>query len=659
MTPNTQPFSLHGHNLEHLNVAQSVAQTLGALPLDTIAQMPWLHAADAVLPPTNRWFSPLAYGSPDPVFPMPLSYIQTNEGFVFGLPRISSSRHTISGPAAPDIDVNVGASSYRIAHYDLGSVTIEFLNAVGRVLGRAVIAEGVPYVSYTADVAHDVTLSEPFTMKYESCAVATVDSQDYGLVTSGSYSSRSIRLVAGQFLSLIAFPRLPEDLTAAQEEAAVLRIARHASYPVHSVSVSAEVTDSEVVTSLRYLAQENGPVAVVRMPHHHLAPGDVLGQYETVSGTVQLVSAKVLQWRTARVRPTNTLDLSGLDAEHAQAIREQIARDIAEPPRFPADSYFGAKALFREAQLAHLARQLEVPGEVEYRQAFEQRLLTWTRPVGESSDERGFFFDDVWMGVVGREPSFGADEFNDHHTQYGYFLNAAALAVEANPNLTVQLAPVIDALAFDIASPVTTGLVPQLRVFDAYKGHSWASGRAPFDDGNYQESISEAVNAWNGLALWGQVTGRDWLQDLAVWLLSLESASAQTYWLDFDRSDPVRATYRHHVVPLVWGAKHDYATWFGGEKSALLGILVLPMSPLSAHLMGDGERIAANLEEVVGYYDDYDVTFGDYLIMYSALAGGEVARRAWNLALEFPADRIDDGNSKSYLLAFVASRFAQ
>ncbi|WP_019146948.1 glycosyl hydrolase [Timonella senegalensis] len=653
MNPHLPPFSLQGHNLESLNVEESVVSALSQLQVDTIAQMPWLHAVDGMLPPTNRWFSPLAFGSPDPVFPMPLSYIQTNQGFVFGLPRVTSSRHTVSSPAAPDIDVNVGASSYRIARHDLGSITVEFLNSVGRVLGHAVIAEGVPYVSYTADVAHDVSLSVPFTMKYESCAIAEVEGQSYGLVTSGAYSSRSIRLVAGQFLSLIAFPRLADSATPAEVERSVLRLAQHASFPVSHVSVAAGSISDDIVTTVRYVAAENGPVAVVRMPHHFGAAGDILGEYETVDGTLPLISAKVLEWRTPRVSPAAGLDLDGVPADVLEEIRAQVVLDLAVPERAPVDSYFGGKALVRDAQLARLADQLGVAGADEFRAGFERRLTAWA---ATDMDSRTFFFDDVWMGVVGREPSFGAEEFNDHHTQYGYFMYAAALAVEANAALLEVLESRIDALAFDVASPVLTDSVPQLRVFDPYKGHSWASGRAPFDEGNNQESISEAVNSWNGLALWAKVTGREWLADLAQWLLSLEAASAQSYWLNFDRKDPVRLAYKHSIAPLVWGAKHDYATWFSGEKSAMLGILLLPMSPVSVYLAQDAERILDNLEEVVGYYDNYAVTYGDYLVMYAALAGGATAEKAWQIARDFEPELVDDGNSKAYMMAWVASR---
>jgi endoglucanase Acf2 len=616
--------------------------------------MPWLHASSMIQPPTNRWFSGLAFGSPSPVFPTPYSYIQTDQGFVFGLPHVTSSRHTISGPASADIDVNVGAYGYRIAAHDLASVTIEFQNEIGRVLGRAVLAEGVPYVSYTAEIAHDVTLSEAFSMEYESCATAHVEGSHYGLVTTGAFSARSIRLQAGQYVSLIAFPQFTGE-SPAQVEREVLRIARHATFPVLRTEVTAQVLSDEVVTSIRYVARENGPVAVVRLPHHEVRePLDTLGTYATVSGTAPLVSAKVLTWRTPRVEPRVHLDLTRVAGDRRATLAAAAVQDIGEVPRAPEDTYFGGKALFRDANLLDLATQLSVPGADAFGRGLEERFLEWFQAAADSHAPRTFFYDDVWSGVVGREASFGTDLFNDHHFHWGYFLHVAAVLGERNPQLLEQVRESVDALAFDIATPVPDTEFPMLRVFDVYKGHSWASGTAPFDEGNNQESSSEAVNAWNALGAWGKLTGRTWLYELSVWLLSLEACSARTYWTNFDQSDPVRTSYRHSVIPLVWGAKHDYATWFSGEQSAMLGMAVLPMAPVADYLGGDSDRIMQNLEEIVGFFGDYDQVFGDYLLMYRALAGTDAAEQAWHLAQDIPAERIDDGNSLTYVLAWIA-----
>ena len=215
-----------------------------------------------------------------------------------------------------------------------------------------------------------------------------------------------------------------------------------------------------------------------------------------------------------------------------------------------------------------------------------------------------------------------------------------------------DVAPVMDLLAQDIAAATASPQLPRLRVFDAYAGHSWASGTAPFADGNNQESSSEAVNAWNGLGLWAQVSGQVELADQAAWLMSTEAA-ATAYWTDLDLTDPVYDGFEHTVVALNWGGKRDWATWFSAEPSAMLGILLLPMGPYADYLAIDPDRVRDSLAEAAP--DGYDVMFGDYLLMYRALAGQQDAAAAWDDALALPDERIDDGSSRAYLLAWIAA----
>ncbi|QYF72203.1 hypothetical protein [Cryobacterium sp. PAMC25264] len=89
----------------------------------------------------------------------------------------------------------------------------------------------------------------------------------------------------------------------------------------------------------------------------------------------------------------------------------------------------------------------------------------------------------------------------------------------------------------------------------------------------------------------------------------------------------------------------------------MLGILVLPMSPVADYLGGDPDRVQANLADALragsSGTSSYDVLFGDYLLMYSALEGRDAASAALEAAKGLPEDRIDDGNSRAYLLAWL------
>ncbi|BDZ45795.1 hypothetical protein [Naasia aerilata] len=91
------------------------------------------------------------------------------------------------------------------------------------------------------------------------------------------------------------------------------------------------------------------------------------------------------------------------------------------------------------------------------------------------------------------------------------------------------------------------------------------------------------------------------------------------------------------------------------EPSAIVGIQLVPMAPVSAYLgtdaAGGGDQIGKLVEAAAPA--GFDIPFGDYLLMYSSLAGREQAGEALAAARALPTATIDDGNSRSYLLAYI------
>jgi endoglucanase Acf2 len=127
--------------------------------------------------------------------------------------------------------------------------------------------------------------------------------------------------------------------------------------------------------------------------------------------------------------------------------------------------------------------------------------------------------------------------------------------------------------------------------------------------------------------------------------------TALDYWTNFDTQQPVYQGFDHKILALNWGGKRDYATWFSPEPAAMLGIQLIPMSPVSTYLAGDAARIDANVAEGSG--GRFDQKFGDYLLMYSALAGEKQRETALEAARKLDDKWIDDGNSRSYMLAWL------
>ena len=617
-----------------------------SIPHRSVSPMPTARLADHLTPPTNQWFSGLVFGEqPQPVFPLPLSFGLTGSGFAFGVPAVTTSADSIAGSYLPAVSVDNGSTSSTITAYDAVSVTIDQKSSDGSAVGSVVIASGSPVVSYTALRAGTLNLGIAFTGSGRVRS-ATVGGTGYGLITTGAVSGTTVRLAEGQTVELFAAPTHSDPVAFGAHVSAIV-----------GGSVDYSVGSTTVTTTLRYRAK--GQNVIAAMPHQQaglVTPSACsLGSYPSVYGTLEACSGSTLAWTSTKVQASGSLDLGSLSAQNKATLSAQLADDLQATPAIPNDSYFGGKALYRLANLLMLAHQVgDRSVETAAQQKLDDALVRWTDPKGcATRSSQCFVYDPAAKGVVGLTASFGSDQFNDHAFHYGYFLYAAGVAAKYDPSLTTRIAPVMNLLAADIAMPGGSSQFPTRRGFDPYAGHSWASGYAPFADGNNQESSSEAVDAWNGLALWATATGDGQLQNEASWMLSAEAASAKAYWTDFSTKDPVYAGYAHSVVGIDWGGKRDYATWFSADPNAKLGIQLIPMSPASSYLAGDPSRIAQNISGAAP--GGYDVQFGDYLLMYSALEGHGEATKALATAQQLPAEFIDDADSRSYLLAWIMS----
>ncbi|WP_372595037.1 glycosyl hydrolase [Actinotalea sp.] len=625
---------------------------VAAVPARSVADLDPVRLADGLLPPTNRWFSGLVFGeTAQPVFALPLSVSLTDGGFSLGVPVPVTSEAAVLGPHLPALTVDVGARSADVVAYDDASVTVALRDGAGGELARFVLAEGSPLVPLTAtvdlevrtDLFGDVTAGEVTTVER--------DGRTWGVLPpADAAAGAGLRVAAGETITWFA---LPDGAPAAAAEA----LASAAAHPVTGTAASHGLDDDIARTTIEYRTVDDEPTAWVTMPHHRAGEQPErscgLGTYPSVYGDLELCTGTELSSWAPRLEPAGALDLAGLDPAEREVVIAQLAEDVASTPDDPADTYFGGKWLARAATLVVLGEQLGAADVVQpLRERASSLLRQWAEPQGCAVREaRCFVHDPGAGGIVGFSTSFGSEQFNDHHFHYGYFLAAAGMLGADDQDLVADVAPVMNLLAEDIAAGTGSPSFPRLRVMDVYAGHSWASGTSPFADGNNQESLSEAVNAWNGLGLWAGVSGREDLGVQAEWLLSTEAAST-LYWTHLDLDDPVYEGFAHEVIALNWGGKRDWATWFSAEPSAMLGILLLPVTPVSEYLRTDPDRIRASIAEAAP--DGYDVLFGDSLLMYRALAGPEDADAAWVDALALPDERVDDGMSRAFMLAWIA-----
>ena len=636
-----------------------VEPLLSTVPRESLASVPMVRLADDLVPPTNRWFSGLVFDDePQPVFPLPLSFRLGTSGFSFGVPTVTSATGLIAGPMTDHVEVETAATSALVTSYDEVSVTIA-LQADDAALAEVTIARGSLLIGYRAVSSHDLSVAVPLESIDDGVFSTTIGGAQYGLVAPEGELSDDGRILS-----------LPEGSTAtwiAVPSGSALDDLVPFANPVTGVDVEYALDgsgdDAIATTTLHYRTEADEPTLVGTLPHQSTAvPVDGeqcdLGTVDTTYGPMAVcastaVSFAVPDTAPAEIGAMSALDLSGLSDADRDELVETLAMEAGTLPDLPADTYFGGKALARIATLLALARQLEQPAIAE---ALHERLLselrTWMQLDGcDERADRCFVYDPDLRGMVGKVPSFGSEEFNDHHFHYGSFIYAAAIAAEGDDALVAELRPMITLLAADIASSGGETFATW-RAFDPYSGHSWASGFSPFGDGNNQESSSEAVASHAAVALWGAVAGDAALEEQARWMLALESHAARTYYTAVDTQAEPYESYDRGVVGIVWDGKRDYATWFSAEPAAILGIQLLPMRPgTTGSLAIDPERILSNIDEATAAGPAPQ--FADYLLMYQALAGAEQAELALEAARDLPYSSIDDGNSRSSLLAFI------
>ncbi|SHJ92648.1 Glycosyl hydrolase family 81 [Tessaracoccus bendigoensis DSM 12906] len=600
-----------------------VTELVGAMPTRTLKPLVMDRLADGLTPPTNRWFSGLVFGeTAQPVFPMPLGFALVDGGFELWLPEVVVSDKAIIGSRGSGLKVLLeGATGAMVTGFDVASVAVELRDDSGAGLAEVRLVQGSP--SVTVSALRDVTFK--------------TDGSGFGVV-GGESTGQEVSLREGEQAVWFAPPPGTDPADLADLVA-----------PVTGTAVDWDVSDESVTTTLTYLG---GPTLLVTMPHHEAGIQDAsepIGQYPNVYGNLVLRHADQLSWTSKRWEIQPTLDLSGLDDAGREKVRGLAVTDIAEVQPYPEDSYFGGKALYRDSQLLGIARQVGAD-DAALASRLTETLLKWAEPDGATSREtQCFVYDDVHKGMVGLEPSFGSEEFNDHHFHYGYFLHAAGTVCAEDPELADRLAPVFDLVAADIASPVDNGLFPQFRCFDVYASHSWASGTAPFADGNNQESSSEAVNAWAGLALWARARGDAELEKQAVWMHALEAEAALAYWLQPDVAE--FPGFGHLVFGMGWGAKRDYATWFSPDPMAILMIQIIPAGPGATYLAANPEVIPAAVEEGLASRN-FGIQYGDYGLMYSAIENGDAAAES----LPQVEGIIDNAVTMTYVTAYVLSR---
>ena len=617
---------------------------LGDLPTVTGPYDGRIAVAEEVHPPTNSWVSPAVFAPEDrPIFTGILSARLAADTVTLGLPAPTTQAKVVMAAHPDHLPLGLSADDYELGHLDALSARFDYTDD-GAPVGELTLAEGWPYAQYVATADQRVTLPEGVEVDGDDLRL-TVGETTYRLVPGegARLEGGALDLAAGSSVHVFAEPEGADD--------AALALLRDGAVLLESTDAVPGVGADAATTTLAYRTAGGAETVIGVAPRKQVTGSEEpTTAYATVLGDVRLVSGTEVTTTVPLQEPVTELDLSGLDDAERDRVEGLLEADVAAL-RFDApDSYHGGKELQRAANLYLLAGQLgrdDLAEEV--REPLTEQLDLWFDPEGcTGRTERCFAYDDRLGGLVGQAPAYGSDEFNDHHFHYGHMLYAAgALAADA-PELVDRWRTVADLVALDFGAPTASSLFPQHRVFDEWRGHSWASGPAPFADGNNQESSSEAVNAWVGLSLWARATGDAALAEHAQWLLSQEATSALDYWIDPE----VDESFGQPIVSLNWQGKRDFATFFSAEPSAIVGIQLIPMNPTQLDYLGSRPEAVQALSDAVPTQAP-GAPLADYVVLARSLVDPEGSAQA--LAEYGPGD-VDGGTSLSYATALVLSQ---
>lgn len=620
--------------------------TLASLPTRSTSNIDKTHLASDLKPPTNKWFSGLALQADSkPVFPSPLSFKASNNGYEIGLPKVATSEKLISAPHIPVLKIEIeSADNFKVTRYDELSLDITYY-AGQQSLGYATITAGSPLVFFTAtnpDTVLTVSRSDrqPSSMDFTVNGVSVNTLAFSGATQSGN----TINLPKDSFVSSYLLP-----------EGQIDNIKDIAGNKVTSTNVSYVNQESDSVTKLRINTANNKPTLLSLLPHQQTTGNTAELTYKTLYGEAATQVGNEFNYSQKQLAVKSGLDLEGVSEANKQNLITTLRRDINATTLDMEDSYFGAKSAYRASQLLQLAEQLN---EDKLSQSIKQKLKAYLDEWFSGSgaiQPRSLYFDPAAHGVVAEKPAFGSEQFNDHHFHYGYFIYAAAILSEYDQEFLNDHKQTINLMVADIANYNNDEAIMLRRTFDPYFGHSWASGTSPFADGNNQESVAEAINAWTATQLWGEVTSNKDLVEQSKWMLASEVATANKYWLEYDKSKfPYNQEYRKNVTSLNWGAKREYNTFFSAEPTAMLGIQLIPMNPTMTSMFTNKARITANINEAGGN-KDLSKQFSDYILMYGSSGSSQTLEGQLKQAQSIADDKIDGANSRAYMLAWLLS----
>ncbi|MFF7765250.1 glycosyl hydrolase [Streptomyces massasporeus] len=612
------------------------------------AVKPKVTAAMADKPvPTNDWWSSLVFqrfaSNPwsENMYGHPLTYKAVSGGLEVGYPtghQIVGGGRQYEFPHKADLTLGLADLNSPDAKADGWSdwTVTPYWNDGARTL-RATIGHGSPYVyAEGTGGAAQISATAPPTVFADQGNVlgVTISGHHYALFAPGNsdwtVSGNDIRadLGAKDYFSLAVLPA-KEALAAYEKYAFSFVTGSKVDWDYREGD--GEVKATYTLTTEAKEGTETGTLQALYR-HQWLHTSDPLTDYGYVSPRGEMKVREGTSFTTTQkvngVMPALP-SAPGVDKAKLKTYINDVLTQ-GDPFSGAVDTYWTGKALGKLAQLVLIADQIgDTAARDKLLQLIKGRMEEWFT-VGGASE---FSYDRHWRTLIGYPASYGSDqELNDHHFHYSYYVLAAAIVAQYDPQWAAdsEWGGMVKQLVEDAANPARDDTAyPFLRGFDVYAGHSWAAGHEAFAAGNNQESSSESINLSAGLIMWGSATGDKALRDQGVYMLTTESESIAQYWFDADQ-EVYPEDFTHDVVGMVWSSGGAYATWWTANPEEIHGINFLPVTGGSLHLAREKDMLRRSVAEMEKENGGPAVEWRDIFWEVQALYDPAKAMRDWD-----------------------------
>ncbi len=615
---------------------------------------------------TNQWFSSLYFKSAsEQIFVLPLAVKFTKVGLEISKPNISSSENLVQGFFQKNIEIVFEGKN------DLESRVIDssdFSVSVGiydkeEKIASVILTKGSPFIYIELNKGNKAkVISNSKVDKQNDFYKTKINDDEFGIFFDNlneiSSEGDKILINSNETTSLMSVGFIPKEIPIAKIKKASLN-------PIEKTKVHFLKKDDKFVNIFEIITKNSGETLWGLLPHHFVGINKkqkekcfVDSETNTIRGKQVFCEGNTFYIKSNQnIIPQKNLDFTKITDKQKEVLIDLIKKDVDNFTNFKAtDTYFLGKELLKIAQLYNLCENLELNEQSQkLHKVLVQEFDTWrNNTVNNKRPASGkyFLYDDLIKGVVGYNTSFGSEEFNDHHFHYGYFIQTAAIIARYDKEFLSKNEKFINLILRDYVNLSRNDKkFPIIRNFDFYEGHSWASGPAVFGDGNNQESVSEAVQAYYGAFLWGDVIEDEKIKEVARWIYNQEVDSSLTYWLFATKYSPHFSGYKHSLFSMIWGAKSEFSTWFSSEPEAKVGIELIPFTPGSQYLHEvPDETIRAHLSETS--FPKHKLFF-DQLLMYKAM---QDKKSALKLFKEVKEKDLDGGNTWSFLYAWIITR---